>query len=471
VNSQCELLIAGATVVTETGGRETNVAVSNGIVEAIGPELPRASRTIDAEGLVLLPGGVDPHTHLNSAWPFPDERRPADDFRSGSRAAAAGGITTVCDFVYHLGDETLVEAANRVADCAAQDSCIDYSLHVVITELKPAFVDEIEQLISSGYPSFKFYTQLPDFVANAPGYIELLHQLADAGGLAMFHCEDASIIDYCCGVLTSAGKTSPRHYPASKPPQVEESATAWALNLAAVAGAPAYIVHLSSAGSLELALAARQSGNDVLIETRPLYLHLTDECFDASDAEAACFIGTPPLRSSRDRARLWQALEAGDINMVGSDHVGFTREQKYKPGDTFATVPKGVANMESMLAMLYSEGVRVGRLSLEQLADLTATQPAKTFGLYPQKGVICEGSDADFCLLDPLKRRKVDAKRLHSAADFDPFEGREVTGWPVLTVSRGEVVFEDGAVRAASGRGHLVKGNRYSRTLSRKEAA
>jgi dihydropyrimidinase len=207
----------------------------------------------------------------------------------------------------------------------------------------------------------------------------------------------------------------------------------------------------------------------VFVETRPLYLHLTTERFDADDAEAALYIGTPPLRGSGDRERLWEALGAGDINAVGSDHVGFTRNQKYRPGDTFETVPKGVANMESMLAMLYSDGVREGRISVEQLADVTATQPAKIFGLYPQKGVIREGSDADLCVFDPEKRRTVDAKRLHSAADFDLFEGLEVTGWPAVTVSRGEVVFEDGAVRAKRGRGQLVKGNRQREALSRKE--
>ena len=465
----CDLLIAGATVVTEAGLRETNVAVSKGIVEAVDDGLRHAARTIDAEGLLLLPGGVDPHTHLNSVWPFPDERRPADDFHTGTRAAAAGGITTVCDFVYHLGDETLLEATNRVVDAATADACIDYSLHIVVSELKPSFVDEIEPLTNSGYPSFKFYTQLPDFVANAPRYIDFLQRIGDAGGIAMFHCEDASIIEYCCGVLASAGKTSPRDYPASRPPEVEESATAWALNLAAVARVPAYIVHLSSAVALELALDARHRGSDVFVETRPLYLHLTDDCFDASDAEAARYIGTPPLRSGTDRERLWDGLAGADIDAVGSDHVGFTGDQKYQSGDTFQTVPKGVANMENMLAMLYSEGVREGRISVEQLADLTATRPAKIFGLYPQKGVIREGSDADFCLLDPEEQRTVDGKRLHSAADFDLFEGLEVTGWPVVTVSRGEVVYENGAVRAEGGRGQLVKGNRYSDALSRKE--
>jgi len=455
----CELLITGADVVTESGTRPANVAVSQGVITSIGDEAPPASRTIDGEGLLLLPGGVDAHTHLNSVWPFVEERRPADDFRTGTRAAAAGGITTVCDFVYHLGDETLREATERVRSAAAADACIDYALHVVVSELKPSFFDEIEPLVGGGFPSWKFYTQLPDFVTNASKYIELLHRIGTAGGVAMFHCEDASIINYCCATLADAGTTSPRYYPASKPPEVEESATSWALNLASVASVPAYIVHLSSGVALDLVLSARARGAHVLVETRPLYLHLTVDCFAADDAVAARYIGTPPLRSSDDRARLWKGLESGDIDTIGSDHVGFTNAQKYQPGDTFQTVPKGVANLESMLAMLYSEGVRQGRLSIERLAEVTATLPAKIFGLYPQKGVISEGSDADFCLFDPTERRIVAAQRMHSASDFDLFEGRDVVGWPSMTISRGEVVFERGAIQADGGRGRFVHGH------------
>jgi dihydropyrimidinase len=464
---QCDLLIAGAEVVAESGVRRTNVAVTGGIVESIGDEAPLAVRTIDGDGLVLLPGGVDPHTHLNSVWPFGEERRPADDFASGTRAAAAGGITTVCDFVYHLGGETLVEAAVRVDETAAAGACIDYALHVVVSELRDSFREEVEPLVEAGFPSFKFYTQLPDFVARAPQYIDLLHRIGAVGGLAMFHCEDADIIDYCCQSLAAAGKTAPRHYPESKPPEVEESATAWALNLSSVASVPAYIVHLSSAVALQLALDARARGADVLVETRPLYLHLTIDRFDAPDEEAAMYVGTPPLRTSADRDRLWSALGGGEIEAVGSDHVGFTRAQKYVPGDTLHTVPKGVANLESMLPMLYSDGVRSGRLTLERLAEVTSTLPAKIFGLYPRKGVIREGSDADFCLLDPNERRTISGRSLHSSADFDLFEGTEVVGWPVLTVSRGEVVFEDGVIRGRPGRGRFVPGRQGARIEER----
>ena len=455
---RCDLLIAGGEVVTESGVRTAHVAARDGRIVSIGDEAPPASRTIDADGLLVLPGAVDAHTHLNSEWPFADERRPADDFASGSRAAAAGGITTVCDFVYHLGDETLAEATERVRAKAEATSCVDVALHVVVSELRDGFRDELEALVDDGCPSFKFYTQLPDFVDRAPQYIDLFHRIGELGGLAMFHCEDAAIIEYCCMALADAGKTAPRHYPESKPPEVEESATGWALNLAGVAGVPAYIVHLSSQAALELTRDARARGAQVLVETRPLYLHLTVDRFDADDEEAALYVGTPPLRTSADRAELWNALGDGGIGAVGSDHVGFTREQKYRPGDTMHTVPKGVANMETMLPMLYSEGVHTGRISLERMVEVVSTGPAKAFGLYPQKGVIREGSDADLCILDPRARRTVRSDALHSNADFDLFDGVEVVGWPVFTIARGEVVFEGDQVVAVPGRGRFVPG-------------
>ena len=457
----CDLLVTGALVVAEDGTFEANVAVEDGKIVSIGDDAPRAKRRIEADGLVLVPGGVDPHTHLNSDWPFPDERRPADDFAAGTRAAAAGGITTICDFVYHLGDESLHEAADRVRRDGEVGACIDFTLHVVVSELRASFEDEVEVLVEHGYPSFKFYTQLPDFVANASRYIDLFERIGSTGGLAMFHCEDAAIIDYCCRSLAAAGKVAPKHYPESKPSPVEDSATAWAINLASVARVPAYIVHLSSAAALDLASAARARGERVLVETRPVYLHLTVDRFDAPDEEAARYVGTPPLRTAFDAERLWTGLAGGEIAAVGSDHVGFTLGQKYCDGDTLHTVPKGMANLQTMLPMLYSEGVATGRITLEQFAAVTSTLPAKIFGLYPRKGAIREGADADLCLIDPDERRPVLAADLKSAADFEVFEGTEVTGWPTMTISRGTVVYEHGELLADAGRGEFVRGDRY----------
>jgi dihydropyrimidinase len=406
---------------------------------------------------LVLPGGIDAHTHLNSEWPFPDERRPADDFESGTRGAAAGGITTVCDFVYPLGDESLTTALQRVTQDAAR-SCVDVALHVAVTSLRDSFIDEVDAVVAGGCVSFKFYTPHPDFIANRDGYLKLLARVGAAGGIAMFHCEDAAINEYCRSQLVEAGRRSPRFYPESKPAASEIAATSQAISMASVAGVPCYLVHLSTVGALDAALAARARGELVFIETRPLYLYLNAASFDADDAEAARYICTPPLRTEGDQNRIWRALESGDIDVVASDHVGFTADQKYAPGDTFDTVPKGVANVETLLPMLYSEGVQRGRISLERLVAAVSTNPARLFGIYPRKGAIATGSDADICILDPAARRRLSSSGLHSAADLELFEGWDLVGSPVMTISRGEVIYERGELLARAGRGQFIPG-------------
>ncbi|MFI5387453.1 MAG: dihydropyrimidinase [Fimbriimonadales bacterium] len=448
----------GGTIVTEGGRRQTNVVVKDGAIVALTSDVLPAKRTIDATGLLVLPGGIDSHTHLNSVWPFPDERRPVDDFNSGTRGAAAGGITTVIDFVYALDDESLREACDRVVGDAASKSRIDFALHVVVMKYRDNVISEAHRLLDDGFTSFKFYTPDPDFAVNTTSYLRFLSSLRGTGAIAMFHCEDRAILDYCKEELFRSGRTSPRHYPASKPVEAEILSTAQAINLASVAGVPSYIVHLSAAAALDEAVLARARGSTVYIETRPLYLYLTEERFAAEDAIAARYVGTPPLRTTHDQARLWTSLASGEIDVVASDHVGFTNAQKYQVGDTFDSVPKGVANLETLLPMLYSEGVHGGRISIERLVQVIATNPARIFGLYPRKGTIEVGSDGDLCILDPKHSQTLRGSALHSAADLELFEGTVVTGYPAYTVSRGEVIFEAGQVAAAPGRGQFVPG-------------
>ena len=468
MTGECDLLVRGGLVVATHDTGSMDIAITgeriSGIFSAGDADAVTARRVIDATGLVVLPGGVDPHTHLNANWPFDNERTPADNFESGTKGALAGGITTVCDFVYTMGTEPLLETIDRLEAGEGARSHADFALHLAVTTLDGDVRAQVPELIAGGFPSFKFYTQLDDFAANGVGYLDLLEAIGVGGGIAMFHCEDRALLDYGAAALRRSGLEPPRHYPAAKPAQVETAATAQALCYAAAAGVPAYIVHLSSAAALDQVLMARAGGARVYAETRPLYLHLTDASFDAGDAEAAMFVGTPPLRRESDRARLWAALRAGDIDTVGSDHVGFTRAQKYQPGDTFETVPKGMANLETMIAMLYSEGVRAGRITLERLAAVMSGDPARIFGLYPRKGAIAVGADADLCILDPAQTRTVTASTGHSAADFDVFEGWEVTGWPVTTVLRGQVVYADGQVRSEPGSGQLVQGSRKGET-------
>ena len=455
--AECDLLIEGGTVVTEGGRQQANIAIRGPLIESISTDEQPARRVIDASGLLVLPGGVDAHTHLNSNWPFADERRPADDFESGTRGAAAGGITTICDFVYPLGEEGLGDAIRRVMRDAAP-SYIDFALHLAVTTLQESFMAEVDEAIAAGCVSFKFYTPHADFVVNGSKYLRFMTRVAEAGGIAMFHCEDQAIVDHSRRTLVDAGRVAPRFYPLSKPVDAEISATAQAMGMAAVAQVPCYIVHLSAAAVLDEAVLARARGVSVFVETRPLYLYLTAAEYAAEDSEAARYIGTPPLRREEDRTRLWRALAAGEIDVVASDHVGFTAAQKYTAGDTFDTVPKGVANLETLLPMLYSEGVHGGRITAERFVQVIATNPARLFGLYPRKGTIAIGSDADLCILDPNERRLLSGASLHSAADLELFEGVEVTGWPAYTISRGEIVYEHGVIVGQPGRGVYVPG-------------
>jgi dihydropyrimidinase len=452
-----DLLIRGGTVVTAEGHGTKNVAIRASSIVSISGEEPPARRVIDATGLLVLPGGIDAHTHFNSEWPFPHERRPADGFESGTRGAAAGGITTVCDFVYQLGGESLTDALERVIGDAGS-SYIDVALHMAVMSSGDSVLAEIDDVIAAGCPSFKFYTPDPDFAAHRAVYLAALERIGSKGGIAMFHCEDPVIAQYSRDLLTAAGHTAPRFYPQSKPVNAEISATVQALTMAAAAGVSSYIVHLSAAPVLDVALAARAGGANVAIETRPLYLYLTADQFDADDAVAARYIGTPPLRCEGDRARLWDGLAAGEIDVVASDHVGFTAAQKYTAGDTFDMIPKGMANVETLLPMLYSYGVNAGRLSLERFVQVIATNPARLFGLYPRKGAIAKGSDADLCILDPTARRTLSGSELHSDADLELFEGTEITGCPAYTISRGDVVYERGEIVGRPGRGHFVRG-------------
>lgn len=438
--------------------RDLNVVVDGGLISAVTTDASDARTVIDATGMLVMPGAIDAHTHLNSVWPFPDERRPADDFASGTRSAAAGGITTVCDFVYPMPGESLMQAIDRVVDDATAKSHIDFALHIVITTLEDGFIAELPAVVEAGFPSFKFYTQLPDFVTHGSKYIGLLSKLAELGVVAMFHCEDAALIDYHRLRLLGEGHTAPRYYPKSKPTQVEVAATAQALNYASAAGIPAYLVHLSSAGALSEARMARAMGHKVFVETRPLYLYLTEERFQAEDAVAAKYVGTPPLRSTEDQRQLWAGLASGEVDVVASDHVGFTRAQKHQSGDTFETVPKGVANLETIAPMLYSEGVVAGRISPRQFVKLVSTNPAKIFGLYPQKGVIAPGSDADIMIFNPADERTLAAAAMHSASDWELFEGMRVTGWPAYTISHGEVIYDGATVLSHPGRGRLAPG-------------
>ena len=430
---------------TSGGSTRADVGIEGGRIVAIG-DAGSASRDLDAAGLLVLPGCVDLHTHLASTPTF----TPLDDFEHGTRAAIAGGVTTVCSMVYQEG--TLRAGIERgLRD--AERSLADFAFHVVVTDPTDAAVTELPSLARDGHTGLKVFMVTPRFGDRITDYVRLLRAAAAAGMLTAVHAEDHETVARATTLLHAAGHDAVRYFPESRPAAAEDIAIRAAAELAAKTGAAMYFVHLSSRVALAALAEAKSRGLHVYGETRPLYLYLTRERFERPDA--ALWVGQPPLREREDVEAIWNALRGGLLDTVGTDHYPHLRAAKLAPDLAFDRVPPGVANLETLLPMLYSEGVRRGRLTVERVVDVLATSPARIAGLR-SKGEIAVGKDADIVIFDPEHTRTIRVGEMHSACDYDPFEGWEVTGWPMITLLRGEVVYADGEILAQPGQGRLV---------------
>ncbi len=435
------LAVRGGTVVTASGRRRADVGVSDGVITAVG-DVPRAEREIDASGLLILPGVVDLHTHLAStpSW------APLDGFRTGSRAAVAGGVTTVVSMAYQE-DGSLRRGIERgLRD--AEDALCDFSFHAVVTDPSAAALAELPALARDGHAGLKVFMVVPHFSARHDDFLALYRAAAAHGMLVAVHAEDHALVAEATAALHRAGRTAVRFFPESRPVEAERVAVAQAVADARATGASLYLVHLSSAAALGELAAGKRAGLRVFGETRPLYLHLTRELFERPDA--GLWVGQPPLRERADVEAVWRALADGTLDTVGTDHIPHRRAEKLDPALAFDRVPPGVANLETLLPMLHSEGVLTGRITLERLVDVLATTPARVAAL-ERKGEVAVGRDADLVLFDPDLVRTVRAAEMHSACDYDPYEGRTVTGWPRAVLLRGEVAF-DGEIRGVRGR-------------------
>ena len=430
---------------TARGSSRADVGVKDGRIAAVG-DVPRAERELDASGKLILPGCVDLHTHLASTPTF----TPLDDFEHGTRAAIAGGVTTVCSMVYQEG--TLRAGIERGMRDAGR-SLADFAFHVVVTDPSDAATGELPSLAADGHAGLKVFMVAPRFDERISDYVRLLRAAAEAGMLVAVHAEDHAIVARATAELHSAGHDDVRYFPESRPPEAEDVAIRGATQLAAKTGAALYFVHLSSRVAVAALAEAKARGLVVFGETRPLYLYLTRERFERPDA--ALWVGQPPLRERDDVDAVWDALRLGVLDTVGTDHYPHRRAAKLAPGLAFDRVPPGVANLETLLPMLHSEGVRRGRLTLERMVDVLATSPARIAGLQG-KGDIAVGGDADLVIFDPDLVRTIRASEMHSACDYDPYEGWEVTGWPTLTLLRGQTAYADGEIVAMPGQGRLV---------------
>ena len=439
-------LLRHGTIVNADGRRPADVLVEGERIAAIGVDLrDPADRVIDASDRLLLPGGVDVHTHLD--MPFGDIRT-ADDFASGTIAAACGGTTTVVDYATQAKGGSLREALDQWMARAAGRAVIDFGFHVCIAELRPDVEAEMASLVADGVTSFKLFMAYPGrLMLNDDEIFRVLRRSADVGGLVCLHAEDGLAIDLLVREALAAGHTTPVYHARTRPPAVEAEAVRRGIALAETAGAPLYIVHLSSGPGLERIEAARRRGLNVLAETCPQYLLLTEAAYDAEPAEAATFVMSPPLRAPAHRDALWAGLGRGDIQVVATDHCPFTTADKARGLGDFTRIPNGAPGIEHRMALLYDAGVAGGRLSLERFVDVTAAAPARIFGLSPRKGVIAEGADADIVVFDPVGTTTISAASHHMRVDYNPYDGRTLRGAVDLVLARGDVVVSGGRVR------------------------
>lgn len=453
-----DLILRNGTVVTATDTYQADVGIEGGKIKQIGRDLGPAAREIDVTGKILFPGGVDVHTHVEFELMG---HRTVDDFHSSTVQAACGGVTTVVDYAMPAPGQSLFDAVETWNGNARGKTVIDYGLHPTLFKPTETTLAEMSDLVTDGYTSFKvFMTGLAEFDQHATAYLKAIAHAGRLGALVNIHAEDQCCISFITEQLEAAGKSDVRHFPDSRPRIAEGIAAQRAANLARLADAPIYLVHLSCKESMDVINDARARGQTVYGETRPIYLHLSRDRFEEK-VDPERYVGWPPLREADQMEVLWQALDSNVLQTVATDHVGWTMETKKAHAKVDELVP-GMANLETVLPMLYSEGVGKGRLSPQRFVEVSATNPAKLFGLYPQKGTIAIGSDADIVVFDPDKRVTIRHENMHSNQDWELHEGFEVTGWPAMTISRGEIIVEDGKVLAEAGRGQLVKRKKFA---------
>ncbi len=450
-----EIVIRGGTIVTAGETARADVCIAGGRVVQIGGDLS-GEREIDATGHLLLPGAIDAHVHLSSPpGRRADGPRWVDDFESGSRAALAGGVTTLGNMTFLAPGETPLAGLEREAAVAREQTIADLFCHPVLGEITPPVLGEIPQLLGTGCNTIKYFMSPPSFDPQVAGYVEATRRAGAHGLLTLIHCEDYALMADAAAQLAAQGRTALRYYGESRPIISEVVATQRAVAIAEATGAPVYVVHLSCARALAVCAEAQARVVPVYVETRPLYLHLTRERLEEPDG--AKYIGQPPLREQSDVEALWAGIRQGTLHTVCTDHAPWSLAAKLDPALTVTNLRPGVENLQTMLPMLYSEGVRAGRISLSRFVEVLSTNVAKLFGLYPRKGTIAVGSDADIVLFDPERTRTIEHSMLHSNVDYSVYEGWRVTGWPTLTLRRGEIVFQDDGVTGTPGSGDLVR--------------
>lgn len=459
-----DTIIRGGTIATAADVYAADVGIKDGTIAAIGRDLGDAGEVIDASGRLVLPGGIDSHVHISQ--PSGEGIVMADDFESGTRAAAFGGNTTVMPFCLQTRGQSLREALKNYHALAEGRCYVDVSFHLIVSDPTPQVLgQELPALVADGYTSMKVFMTYEGLALKDREILEVMAVARETGALVMVHAENEDAIRFLVDRAARSGETAPKHHALTRPIPVEREATHRAISLAEIVDVPVVIVHVSNRGAMEEIRRGRERGVKILGETCPQYLVLTADDLDLSGLDGAKFVCSPPPRDVASQVACWEGIETGVFDLFSSDHCPFRFNDEAgklhpKGKQSFRWIPNGIPGVETRLPILFSEGVSKGRIDINRFVALTATNHAKTYGLYPRKGTIAIGSDADIVLWDPTRRVTIAQEILHHGADYTPYEGLEVTGWPTLTMVRGRVVVNDGKLVDAPGVGVHVPRSR-----------
>ena len=449
-------LIRNGRIISAVDDYQADILIENETVSTISSKLEiAADLVIEAKGKLVIPGGIDPHTHME--LPF-GGTQSSDDFRTGTIAAAHGGTTTIIDFAVQNKGESLISGLDRWHQKAEGKCAIDYGFHLITTELEDNQIEEMHTLMDEGVTSFKLFMAYPGvFLVDDATIYRAMSAAGERGGLICMHAENGIVINEIIKRALAEGKTAPKYHALTRPTVAEAEGVHRAIAIAEIAEAPVYIVHLSCADALEQVRQARDRGIPAFAETCPQYLFLSIDDY-GDDFNGAKYVMTPPLREKSNQAELWKGLKMDDLQVISTDHCPFCmKEQKELGKDDFTRIPNGAPGVEHRVPLIYNGGVVENRISLNRFVELTSTAAARMFGMFPKKGTIAVGSDADIVVFDAGKEQTIGVKSHHMNVDYSAYEGKRIRGVVETVLSRGKVVIENGAYRGTPGDGRFLK--------------
>jgi dihydropyrimidinase len=450
-------LIKNGRIITAVDDYNADLLIEDGTITMIARSIDLAAdKIIDANGRYVIPGGIDPHTHMD--LPF-GGTSSSDDFRTGTIAAAFGGTTTIIDFAVQYQGQALNQALDVWFAKAEGKAAIDYAFHLICTDLPDSRLPEIKDLIRQGVTSFKLFMAYPGvFLVDDGTIFKAMTTASEAGGLICMHAENGVVIDVLVKRALAEGRTAPKYHALTRPTKAEAEGTGRAIALAEMANAPVYIVHLSCYDALRKVVEGRDNGIPAYAETCPQYLFLDDSYYDQENFEGSKYVMTPPLRGKENQEKLWQGLKFNDLQVISTDHCPFCfKEQKELGRDDFSKIPNGGPGVENRMSLIFNGGVVSGRINVNRFVEITSTAAAKIFGLFPRKGTIAVGSDADIVIFDPNEETIISVQSHHMNVDYSCYEGKKVQGVAKTVLSRGKVVIEEGLYIGSPGDGQFLK--------------